>query len=97
MLHPDSPSPEITRAPLPKPESRSAAHHLTNVLELIATEIGVDPQVITDSSQLDELGVDSLVQISMVRKLREAGRDDVPSSLLMQYNSVSHLGEFFEA
>lgn len=56
----------------------------------------MDPRVINDESLLDDLGVDSLMQISIVSKLRDYVKEPLPGSLLMQYNSISKQRAFFK-
>lgn len=56
----------------------------------------MDPGVINDESLLDDLGVDSLMQISIIGKLRAYVKDTLPGSLLMQYNSISKQRAFFK-
>ena len=86
---------QVTQPPIPQPACSSGGETFSRVLNLIASEIGLDPQVITDDSLLIDLGIDSLMQISIVGKLRENVSGDLPSSLLMQCDRVSNLRDYF--
>ncbi|TVY20816.1 Conidial pigment polyketide synthase alb1 [Lachnellula arida] len=67
-----------------------------NILEIIAKEIGVQINEITGDSALEDLGIDSLLTMSILSKLREATGLELPSSLFNLYPTILALKSFFE-
>ncbi|KAL8826801.1 MAG: hypothetical protein Q9191_003572 [Dirinaria sp. TL-2023a] len=68
---------------------------LSNVLTTIATEVGVDNSELVDDARISDLGVDSLLTITILGRLREETGLDLPSSLFVTYPTVAQLKEYF--
>ena len=66
-----------------------------NVLTTIASEVGVDISELTDDARVSDLGVDSLLTITILGILREKTGFDLPSSLFITYPTVAQLRGFF--
>ena len=66
----------------------------SNVIALIATELGMDERELEDNVDLEDLGIDSLTTISIMAKLQQASVA-LPSSLLTTYPTVGQLRDFF--
>ena len=80
-------------------KSNSTREHevdFLHIVVLIAAELGVEPTSISDDTLLDELGVDSLIQISIVGRLSEYVGKTLPKALLAEHNQVRALRLFFE-
>ncbi|KAL8709007.1 MAG: hypothetical protein Q9220_006216 [cf. Caloplaca sp. 1 TL-2023] len=65
------------------------------ILDAIASEAGVAVDELVDDANLAELGVDSMLTISVLSKLRPLTGLDLPSSLLENYPTVAELKGFF--
>ena len=65
------------------------------VIDVLASEIGVEPETLTDDTMLEDLGVDSIIQISAVARLEECLREPLPKGFLIKHNSVAKLREYF--
>ena len=61
----------------------------------MASEIGVDAQLMNEGTLLEDLGVDSLMQISILARLQGYVRATLPGSLLMECNTIAKLRVFF--
>ncbi|KAI1371583.1 hypothetical protein F4677DRAFT_464190 [Hypoxylon crocopeplum] len=66
-----------------------------NILAIIASEVGVDLSELDDSAEFADLGVDSLLSISIVAKLSALLGEDIPTTIFNDYSSVKELGTFF--
>jgi iterative type I PKS product template protein len=80
-------------APTPK---RAAAQEtpLTKILELVAEEIGVPVTDLTDDSDFSELGVDSLLSLTILSKIRETLQMDLSPSTFQECLTVRELRRF---
>ncbi|KAI0509542.1 hypothetical protein F5B22DRAFT_325952 [Xylaria bambusicola] len=65
------------------------------IIAIVAAEIGVDPRSLTDDIALQDLGVDSIIELSVVARLQEHLSEPLPPAFLMKYNTISKLKEFF--
>ena len=65
------------------------------IIAIIASEIGVEPDSLTDDILLDDLGVDSIIQISLKTGIQELLAEPLPDSLFVEYNSIAKLRRFF--
>jgi len=74
----------------------STAPLFSEVLSTIASEIGVGVTELVDGANLADLGVDSLLTISILSKLRELISLDLPSSLFTACPTVAGLRAFFQ-
>jgi naphtho-gamma-pyrone polyketide synthase len=89
------PAPESVQA-LPKPSGAPSkqTNMMSRVLEIVAEEIGLAISELSPSSQFADLGVDSLMSLTITGRLREELDLDVPSSLFADYETVKELSEF---
>ena len=67
----------------------------SKVLETIASEVGVDIGELSDDAKISDLGVDSLLTISILGRLRPETGLDLPSSLFIAYPTIALLKAFF--
>lgn len=65
------------------------------ILETIASEVGIEVSDLTDDAKISDLGVDSLLTISILGRLRPETGLDLPSSLFITCPTVAQLREFF--
>ena len=83
----------------PKPVAASvtggSSGGFLKVLEIIASEVGVDVKELSDDAKISDLGVDSLLTISILGRLRPETGLDLPSSLFIAYPTVAQLRAFF--
>ncbi|KAL9595898.1 MAG: hypothetical protein Q9219_006166 [cf. Caloplaca sp. 3 TL-2023] len=88
----------VTRRPGEVTSMVSAAPTSTpfsSILDAIASEVGVAVSELVDDANLAELGVDSMLTISILSKLRPLTSLDLPSSLLETHPTVAELRGFF--
>lgn len=84
----DAGKPELdspTRETLADVGDVSIARHI------VATEMGVDISEITDSAELDEMGMDSLMSLTILGELREKTGVDLPSTFLSTNNTIKDI------
>jgi len=92
--------PTKTETP-PKNESSSSGSGggggagFPQILSIIAGEIGVEEESLTDDVVLEDLGVDSIIQISLVSSIQECLNDTLPAGFLVENNSVAKLRKYF--
>ncbi|KAL8948706.1 MAG: hypothetical protein Q9222_005131 [Ikaeria aurantiellina] len=67
----------------------------SSVVATIATEVGVDASELTDDTKISDHGVDSLLTITILGKLRADTGLDLPSSLFVTYPTIGELRGFF--
>ncbi len=84
----------ITKAAIPTATTESRAG-FSKVLERIASEVGIEVNELTDDAKISDLGVDSLLTLSILGKLRPETGLDLPSSLFITYPTVAKLRGFF--
>lgn len=68
---------------------------ISSILATIATEIGVDAGELTDNVKISDLGIDSLLTITILGKLRTDTGLDLPSSLFVTYSTIAQLKDYF--
>ncbi|KAJ6178070.1 Acyl transferase/acyl hydrolase/lysophospholipase [Penicillium mononematosum] len=68
-----------------------------NVLQIIASEVGVDVSELADDVMFADLGVDSLLTISITARLGSELNQEVPSSLFVDFPSVRELRGFLSS
>ena len=87
-------------------QTRAAKNHTTpalnnpnvpfsNILNTIASEIETDVSELVDDANLADLGVDSMLTISILNVLRPQTSLNLPSSLFSTYPTVAELRAFF--
>lgn len=72
----------------------SGSNLVARVLEITAEEIGLAASELAPNSAFADLGVDSLLSLTITSRLREELDLDVPSSLFAEYVSVQELTTF---
>lgn len=77
------------------PTSASGAT-FSDVLATIATEVGVDITELTDDAKVSDLGVDSLLTIGILEKLRDQTDLALPSSLFVTSPTIADLKSYFQ-
>ncbi|KGO38588.1 Acyl transferase/acyl hydrolase/lysophospholipase [Penicillium expansum] len=77
--------------PVIKTKTVTSTPDNSNVLQIIASEVGVDVSELTDDVMFADLGVDSLLTISIIARLSSELNQEIPSSLFMNYPSVREL------
>jgi naphtho-gamma-pyrone polyketide synthase len=78
------------KAQTPK-QSNLQAH----ALDIVAAEIGIDVSELSEDSAFADFGVDSLLSLTVLGRLREELDLDVPSSLFLDNPRVGDLNRFF--
>ncbi|KAK3380525.1 beta-ketoacyl synthase domain-containing protein [Lasiosphaeria ovina] len=73
------------------------ARDLSAVLALISKEIGTELDETEDSTTLEELGVDSLLTVSITTKLKAETGLELPTTLISGATSIAELREYFRA
>jgi acyl carrier protein len=68
----------------------------SDIIETIASEVGIAQNEITEDSAFAELGVDSLLTITILDKLRRTTDTELPTSLFHTYTTVGALRAFFD-
>ena len=77
--------------------NRSSAVDFDMILDILAEETGVDPGSLDDDALFQDLGVDSIIQISLIARFQEYLGKPLSASLLVECNSVAKLRRFFAA
>ncbi|KAK0703919.1 hypothetical protein B0T26DRAFT_681541 [Lasiosphaeria miniovina] len=77
--------------------SSSSSRDLSAVLALISKEIGTQLDETEDSTTLEELGVDSLLTVSITTKLKAETGLELPTTLISGATSIAELREYFRA
>ncbi|KAI1152845.1 polyketide synthase [Nemania diffusa] len=88
-----------TAAPLPAPESAEpqssvATDLVSEALKILADEIGVEMAQMTDSTLLADLGVDSLMSLTILGSFREELDLDIPASQFYECATVKELKNY---
>ena len=77
------------------PASSPLGASFSKILAAILSEVGIDGSELEDDANWAELGVDSMLKISILSKLRPLTTLDMPSSLLDDYPTIAELRGFF--
>ena len=75
--------------------TRDSTARFSRILETIASEVGIEVSELTEDAKISDLGVDSLLTISILGRLRPETGLDLPSSLFISYPTVAQLRGFF--
>ncbi|KAL6720646.1 hypothetical protein ACLMJK_002571 [Lecanora helva] len=85
-------------APMATPPTRSSPMVTTHVLEIIAAEVGIALAELADAIDFAEMGVDSLMSLTISGRIREELDIEAPSSLFVDFPTVgklkSHLSQY---
>ena len=95
VLASPEPAPELLRNGKASNGGRSGAIDFGEILALMAEEIGVKPDSLDDDVLLDDLGVDSIIQISLIARIQKYLAKPLSPGLLMEFNSIAKLRRFF--
>ena len=79
----------------PAPSSKSGPTPTTQVLDIIAGEVGVPVAELADAIDFAEMGVDSLMSLSICGRIREELELEAPASLFVDYPTVGKLKGHF--
>ena len=83
-------------APKPKAAPEAVAPNVTTqVLEIMAEEIGLPISDLADDNELSALGVDSLLSLTIAGKFREILDIEVPSTAFSDWQTIKEVREFF--
>ncbi|ENH68137.1 Aflatoxin biosynthesis polyketide synthase [Fusarium oxysporum f. sp. cubense race 1] len=80
-----------------EPAVGSSSGLIQKALEIIADEIGVDMSQLTDSILLADLGVDSLMSLTILGNFREELDLDIPAAQFYEFSTVQDLKSFLGA
>ncbi|KAL9604622.1 MAG: hypothetical protein Q9219_000342 [cf. Caloplaca sp. 3 TL-2023] len=93
-----SKSPILEKAPKPQTRSTSSkepSHRITTkALEIIASELGIPANELADAIEFANLGVDSLMSLSITGRMREELEIEVQSSLFTDHPTVRGMKDF---
>lgn len=92
------PAPVLASLPAPAPRQEASAapvpsesKKLSKLLEIVADAIGISASELLPSSQFADLGVDSLMSLTITGQLREELDIDAPSSIFLECETVEQL------
>ncbi|KAK0718470.1 polyketide synthase [Lasiosphaeria miniovina] len=77
--------------PTPRDESGSAKSTIMTLRQTIAEETGVAVADLTPSTCLSDIGVDSLLSLTMMARLDESLGDTVPRNLFVEYGTLQEV------
>jgi iron transport multicopper oxidase len=93
-----TPSPTVSRGDTPfssigqTPEPGAASDHSSDLFrKIIAQEVGVDPSEIEDDTLLADLGVDSLLSLSILGTIKAQTGRVLPSSFLIDHPTLNDI------
>ena len=66
------------------------------ILDIVAEEIGIPASDLSDDSEFNELGVDSLLSLTILSKLRETLKQNIPQDLFHDLSTVGDLRRHFQ-
>lgn len=78
------------------PSGKSTPGVKSMALETIAQEIGVTVIELVDSATFVELGLDSLMALTILSKLRESLQLDIPSNIFQELTTIAELRGYLE-
>jgi iterative type I PKS product template protein len=84
--------PEMRSSPAPSRKRSSASEPpVTNILKVIAEEVGIEISDLTDESDLSEVGVDSLMSLTILSSIRESLHIELSSSVFSDCPTIGDL------
>ena len=89
--HINSKAPAHTQNPANLDDDQVSFHC---VLDILASELCVHPSELREDVDVHDLGLDSISSISVLARLRQSMRVDLPSSLFATYPTVAELRSF---
>lgn len=95
-----SPSDRKPKSTTTRPSKQTVARQATSIfpkaLQLIAQEVGVELVDLDDEANLEDLGIDSLLTISIGTKLKDELQLDLPLTLFSECGTVAQLRQYFQ-
>ncbi|KAJ2973845.1 hypothetical protein NUW58_g8835 [Xylaria curta] len=79
----------------PSISNGKAGANFKTIIDILAAEIGVESESLTDDVSLQDLGVDSIIELSVVARLQEYIPEPLPPAFLLKNNNVAKLKTFF--
>ncbi|KAL9092385.1 MAG: hypothetical protein Q9159_000893 [Coniocarpon cinnabarinum] len=92
---PKASTPAAKPAKSPKTAKPSMGSVTAKVMSIVAEETDVDMAELVDEAAFENLGVDSLLSLTIAAKLREELELDIPSSLFTDNETVGALKKYF--
>ncbi|KAI0974689.1 hypothetical protein F4678DRAFT_485714 [Xylaria arbuscula] len=86
---------EELRNPKPPTSNGKSSIDIDTVIDILAAEIGVESESLTDDISFQDLGVDSIIELSVVARLQEYVPEPLPPAFFMNNNNISKLRAFF--
>ncbi|TVY85206.1 Non-reducing polyketide synthase terA [Lachnellula suecica] len=83
-----APVQEAPSAPMAHSSQGDAASAIAQIVSIIADELGEDPSDLADDAEFSDIGVDSLMSLSITGRIREELDLDVPVSLFTDYPTI---------
>ena len=77
------------------PDTKSLQAPFSKVLDMIANEVNLEIGEFVDGASFAELGVDSLLSISIMSSLKQHLGLDLPASVFTMYPSVAELRDYY--
>jgi naphtho-gamma-pyrone polyketide synthase len=92
--------PMVSLVPNPRvhtnsPTQEKAHINIPLILTLLASELGVPLDSTTEHEPFEDMGVDSIMSMTLLAKMQEYVEMKLPGSLLIERNSFAKLREFF--
>ncbi|KAL9595245.1 MAG: hypothetical protein Q9179_005058 [Wetmoreana sp. 5 TL-2023] len=87
--------PQISTAAVASSPAATSGAGVSGVLATVAAEVGIDAGELSDDAKISDLGVDSLLTITILGKLRTETGLDLPSSLFVTYPTIAELKDYF--
>ena len=72
----------------------TAAPFFSQVLDMIAAEVGLSVSELADEANFEEIGIDSLLKISITSRLRTQMALDLPTSIFTSYPTVAEFRDY---
>ncbi|KAK4210046.1 hypothetical protein QBC37DRAFT_475210 [Rhypophila decipiens] len=88
-------APASAPAPASTPRTSTVNHQLAAVLSIISDEIGTSLDEIEDGMTLEDLGIDSLLSVSITSRLKTERDLELPASLIAGATTVAELRDHF--
>ncbi|CAI6338526.1 unnamed protein product [Periconia digitata] len=90
------PAPKTAKTVKPAPRPKAAANSVVSrVMKIIAEETDVDMSELVEEAAFENLGVDSLMSLTISAKFREDLELDISSTLFTDYATVGEMKKYF--
>ncbi|KAF2877122.1 hypothetical protein BDV95DRAFT_644000 [Massariosphaeria phaeospora] len=80
---------------VPMKQSSESTVDISQVLSVLASELGINVEALDDQELLEDMGVDSIMGMTLLAKMQESFTAKLPSQLLVEQNSFGKLKTFF--